>query len=742
MTAIFRKAAPQKTTCDILLPPSQTESPRYFMAFDLLAEPIRRYVRDQRWEALRPIQAATIQHVLASDDNFILASRTASGKTEAAFLPILSKVDFRRPGVRVLYVSPLIALINDQFRRIEALCQYLDVRVTKWHGEASRADKKKLVQQPEGLVLITPESLEAMFVHSPYSVKALFASLEYVVIDEIHSFLGTDRGVQLMSLLARLAGVNRGRFAVVGLSATIGDYAEAKRFTGDAARTKVLLDKAHKEIEAEFRYFPAARIGSDLPLDLLKDLYKQTSRSKALIFPNSRGLAEVVAVKLRLIADRVNGHANYFSHHSSVHKEVREYVEHFAKTNERQPFCIACTSTLELGIDIGSVDKVVQIDAAQSVAALVQRVGRSGRRDDAASQLLLYATNPWSLLQSLACWRLYQEGFVEPLRQARQPYDLLLHQALSIVKERGGIARAALLRELHRNAAFSEIAPASADDILTELLQLNWVEVIGNELIIGVEGEFTVNSREFYSVFRSEPAFKVVHAGKTVGEIPYSPQVQDGENLFLAARTWKIQFVDLAAKRIEVVPANDGKKPLFFGGGGVVHPRIREEMLRLLADGSPAPELDAASQEVLRQLRREFAGFALPPLPGPERPVVVKDNKLILYTFTGTRLNRSLVFLLRCLDVEFLADEAESSLTLAVEPALLPALFEQLRLYAEDVDFHLQTAVAETPALLDFAKWSVALPLPYQCEILKERYFDFEAAKEFLRDTVLVWPGV
>ena len=710
------------------------------MAFDLLAEPIRRFVRDQRWEALRPIQAAAIQHILASDDNFILASRTASGKTEAAFLPILSKVDFRQPGVRVLYISPLIALINDQFRRVEALCQYLDVRVTKWHGEASRADKQRLVRQPEGVVLITPESLEAMFVHSPYSVKALFASLDYVVIDEIHSFLGTDRGTQLQSLLARLAAVGRGRFAVVTLSATIGDYAEAKHFTGDAARTTVLLDRTGKDIGARFRYFPAARGGGDLPLDLLKDLYKQTSGSKALIFPNSRGLAEVVAVKLRLIADRVHGHANYFSHHSSVHKEVREYVEHFAKTNERQPFCIACTSTLELGIDIGSVDKVVQIDAAQSVASLIQRVGRSGRRDDATSQLLLYATTPWSLVQSLACWQLYQAGFVEPLPQARRPYDLLLHQALSIIKERGGIARPALLAELAANAAFREIPTAEADEILSHLIEINWLEVIGQELIIGVEGEFTVNSREFYSVFRSEPAYKVVYAGKTVGEIPYSPQVMEGENLFLAARTWKITLVDLPARRVEVLPAHDGKKPLFFGGGGVVHPRIREQMLHLLAApaDAPLPELDEASREALRQLQLDFAAIALPPTPGPERPLIVKANGLTLYTFAGTRLNRTLAFLLRRLDLSFTADEPSSSFLLELPPQQLPALFEQLRLFIEDADFHLQAAVAEDPTLLGFAKWSDALPLRYQCEVLKERYFDFEELRAWLRDAVLV----
>ena len=708
------------------------------MSFHLLTEPIRRYVRDQRWEELRPIQAAAIQHILADDDNYILASRTASGKTEAAFLPILSKVDFRQPGVRVLYISPLIALINDQFQRVEELSKYLDVRVTKWHGEASRTAKKSLVQQPEGIVLITPESLEAMFVHAPYRVKTLFADLQYVVIDEIHSFLGTDRGLHLMALLARLRALNRARFAVVALSATIGDYAEAKHFTGEPGRTKVLLDRAGKEMHTQFRYFPADRTGADLPLDLLKDLYKQTSRSKALIFPNTRGLAEVVAVKLRLISDRVHGHPHYFSHHSSVHKEVREYVEHFAKTNQRQPFCIACTSTLELGIDIGSVDKVVQIDAAQSVASLIQWVGRSGRRDGAASELLLYATNAWSLVQSLACWLLYQEGFVEPLPAARHPYDLLLHQALSIVKERSGIGRAQLVSELKANAAFAAIKPEETGEILDALVRLNWLETLGQELIIGVEGEFTVNSRDFFSVFRTEPVFKVVHAGKTVGEIPFSAQLQEQENLFLAARTWKITLIDPATKRIEVVPARDGKRPIFSGGAGTVHPRIREKMLEILISADEYPELDELSQLALRGLRQQFAGCPWPARLTHERPVLPKASGLVLYTFSGTKINRSLAFLLKQLEVEFAFDDSHSSFALAVAAPLLPALFEQLRLFADDVDFHLHDALARNPALIDFAKWAAPLPPRFQVAVLKERYFDFAGVVGFLRDTVVV----
>ena len=191
------------------------------MSFDLLSQPIRKYVRDKRWEELRPIQHAAITRIMESDRNFILASRTASGKTEAAFLPVLSKINLSDEGVQVLYISPLIALINDQFMRVEELCTYLEIPVTKWHGEAKRSAKDRLLKYPSGIVLITPESLEAMFVNKPYQVHALFSNLKYVIIDEIHSFIGSDRGRQLQSLLSRLRFIHKTNFSIIGLSALL-----------------------------------------------------------------------------------------------------------------------------------------------------------------------------------------------------------------------------------------------------------------------------------------------------------------------------------------------------------------------------------------------------------------------------------------------------------------------------------------------------------------------------------------
>lgn len=705
------------------------------MSFDLLSEPIRKFIRDKGWEQLRPIQTAAIAKILASDDNFILASRTASGKTEAAFLPILSKVNFNDSGVQVLYISPLIALINDQFYRIEELCENLDVTVTKWHGEANKTLKDRLIKQPNGIVLITPESLEAMFVNKPYNVKQLFSNLKYVVIDEIHSFIGTDRGIQLKSILSRLQIVNSKLFSIVGLSATIGDYDEAKKFTGDELKTKVILDRTAKEINAIFRYFKNKN--EELPLELLKDLYIETKDNKVLIFPNSRGRAEEVAVKLRKISDRVKGHPNYFSHHSSVAREVREYVEYFAKNNNRQNFCISCTSTLELGIDIGTVDEVVQIDATHSIASLIQRVGRSGRKEGESSNLYLYATNKWSLLQSIACWLLYKEGFIEPPQKNEKPYDILVHQALSITKGHSGIRLTELINQLKENAAFKQIELSEIDEILKHLIEIDYLEKLQHEVIIGVEGEKVINSRDFYSVFKTEENFKVVNAGNTIGEIPFSPQIIEDENILLSAKIWKIKFVDHKAKKIEVIQTKDGKKPMFFGGGATIHQRIRERMFEVLYSKTDYDFLDQPSCDETEILRKDFSVFNITDLQS-DRPLLTAEKHLQLFTFTGTRINRTIQLLLNIAGIKNTLDDSSSSFDIEVPKQELISKWSYLSFPLTEIDTHISTLLQTNPALLDFSKWGTYLPDNYKIKLVKDRYFDIEQTAQLLRTMKLI----
>ena len=700
------------------------------MSFDLLSEPIRKYIRDKRWEKLRPIQSAAISKILTTDSNYILASRTASGKTEAAFLPILSKVDFNERGVQVLYISPLIALINDQFYRIEELCKYLDVTVTKWHGEANKTLKDRIIKQPNGVILITPESLEAMFVNKPFNVKQLFSNLKFVVIDEIHSFIGSDRGTQLKSILSRLQDLNVNRYKIIGLSATIGDYDEAKKFTGDEHNTKVLLDRSTKETNAVFRYFKNNH--EELPLELLKDLYIETRNNKVLIFPNSRGRAEEVAVKLRKISDRVNGHPNYFSHHSSVDKEVRESVEYFAKNNNRQNFCISCTSTLELGIDIGAVDEVVQIDSTHSVSSLIQRIGRSGRIDGEISRLYLYATDKWSLLQSLACWLLYKDGFIEPPQATEKPYDILLHQALSITKGNSGIPLKELSKQLKENFAFNQIDILEIEEILNHLIEIDYFEKLQNEVIIGIEGEKVVNSREFYSVFKTEENFKVINAGNTIGQIPFTPQIVEDENLLLAAKIWKIRFVDFKSKKIEVIPAKDGKKPIFFGSGGIINPRIREKMLEILYCTTSFDVLDEPSDDQIEELRKDFSVFDISNTH-TERPLLSTENNLQLFTFTGTRVNRTIKLLLNIAGIECILTDNDSKFEIKVSKEEFLTKWTKLMLPEYDINTHITKLLETSPALLDFSKWGIYLPVKYQVILIREKYFDIQNTEQLLK---------
>ncbi|HAY3553686.1 MULTISPECIES: DEAD/DEAH box helicase [Elizabethkingia] len=707
-------------------------------AFNLLSEPIRKYVRDKGWERLRPIQEAAIQRILSTENNYVLISRTASGKTEAAFLPILSRTDFREEGVKVLYISPLIALINDQFRRVEELCEYLDISVTKWHGEASKSQKDKLLKNPNGIVLITPESLEAMFVNKPYNVKHLFASLEYVVIDEVHSFLGSDRGVQLQSILSRLQKINKTRFKTIALSATVSDsnqYLELKSFLGDVESTKIIRDTNPKPINAVFRYFEGS--GAELPLELLKDLYIQTRNSKSLIFPNARGRVEEVAVKLRKISDKVGGHQNYFSHHSSVDKEVREYVEFFAKNNIYENFSIACTSTLELGIDIGSVDQVVQIDATHSIASLIQRVGRSGRRDDKASNLFLYATNRWTLLQSVACWLLYDEKYIEPVSLNEKPYDILLHQMLSIIKGSSGMSKENLLSELHHNFAFKNISENEIEEIIEFLVEKDFLEQLGPELILGIEGEKIVNNREFYSVFQTENLFKVSHKGNKVGEIPLTLQIREDENIYLSARIWKIIAIDLKSKKIEVIPAKDGKKPVFEGNGANIADKIREKMLEVLVSKKEYDFLDEPSQDVMSEMQKEFSIFDFADI-FKERPLLSTNKNLTFYSFTGTKINRTLKLIFDILGIQNIYSDLDSSFEIKTSQEEFILKLKSIESSNINFDFILENLLENTPEILDFSKYGMFLPLKFQIETLKNSYYDFPKSKEFLKHLEII----
>jgi ATP-dependent Lhr-like helicase len=414
-----------------------------------------------------------------------------------------------------------------------------------------------------------------------------------------------------------------------------------------------------------------------------------------------------------------------------VDKEVREYVEYFAKNNIRQNFCISCTSTLELGIDIGTVDEVVQIDATNSISSLIQRVGRSGRNEGEKSNLFLYATNPWSLLQSLACWLLYKEGFIDTPHSTEKPYDILLHQALSIAKGHSGIGLTDLVKQLRDNFAFDQIEVSEIEEILNYLIEIDLLEKLQHEVIIGVEGEKIVNNREFYSVFKTEENFKVVNAGNAIGEIPFSPQIREDENIFLAAKIWKIKYIDYKTKKIEVIPAKDGKKPMFFGSGAIVHPRIREKMFEILFNKTEFEVLDQPSFDEIESMRKDFSVFNIKNLQ-VERPLRFHEKNLQLYTFTGTRINRSIQLLFNIAGIKNILRDSHSEFEIEVPKQELLASWNSLTQPLSDIDTHIEKLLQSSPTLLDFSKWGRFLPLKFQINLIKQKYFDITGTLDLL----------
>jgi len=351
--------------------------------------------------------------------------------------------------------------------------------------------------------------------------------------------------------------------------------------------------------------------------------------------------------------------------------------------------------------------------------------------------LFLYATNPWSLLQSLACWLLYKQEYIEPPLSVEKPYDILLHQALSISKGHSGIKITNLTKQLKDNFTFNQISEIEIAEIVNHMIEIDLLEKLQQEVIIGVEGEKIVNNRDFYSVFKTEKNFKVVNAGNTIGEIPFSPQIKEDENILLAARIWKIIFIDLKSKKIEVIPAKDGKKPMFFGSEGTIHQSIREKMFEILFDKNIYEVLNQQSCDEIDEMRKYFGVFDIYNLQ-TSRPLLIAENHLELYSFSGTRVNRTIQLLLNIAELENQLDESCSKFYIDATKKDFLEKWSLLTLPLKDIESHISNLLQIAPNLMDFSKWGTYLPLKYQVILIKEKYFDIDNTEKLLKSISLI----
>lgn len=595
--------------------------------YDRYAPFIQDFIYRNNWESLRAIQVAAGDAVFNTDDNILLSASTASGKTEAAFFPILTLFTEDMPkSIGAVYIGPLKALINDQFMRLNDLCREADIPVWHWHGDVSQSHKNKLLKNPSGILQITPESLEALLLHKHAYISRLFCDLRFIVIDEVHSLMRGDRGGQTLCLierLSKLAGINPRR---IGLSATIGDLESTGKFlssgTGrgtfipkiEAKGIKWRLSMEHFFVQGE-QSAKDKSISKALPvLDAPTDtaprdadpgigyIFEHTRGKKCLVFVNSREECEAVTTTLRQYCEANREPDRFLIHHGNLSTSFRETAEAVMKDDEQYQTTVT-TATLELGIDIGRLERAFQIDAPFTVSSFLQRMGRTGRRDlppemwfvmreeQPEARAMLPVTIPWELLQGIALIQLYiQERWVEPPKLDRLPFSLLYHQTMCTLASCGETTPAALAARVLSLSYFHRITQADYKLLLQHLIKTEHIhQTDEGGLIIGLAGERQTNSYKFYAVFKENEEYTVRSESRELGTIVMPPPV--GEKIALAGHVWIVEEVD-HKRHLVYCEQVKGKVPAYFGQcPGDINTKILERMKEVLREDAVYPYL-------------------------------------------------------------------------------------------------------------------------------------------------------
>ena len=720
--------------------------------FERYAPFIQDFIYAHEWESLRAIQVAAADAIFNTDDNVLLAASTASGKTEAAFFPILTEFWEDPPrSVGALYIGPLKALINDQFARLTDLCEEADIPVWHWHGDVAASRKARLMENPSGILQITPESLEALLLRKHSAIARLFCDLRYIVIDEVHSLLRGDRGGQTLCLierLGRLANVNPRR---IGLSATIGDpqltgaylaagtgrdtfiprieapgrpwrlsmehfyvtgpqaaddigmpgvgegmsgegrqeghvlrqvlafegsrSSNASEGAADTAREAsppplacspapenpcplpnacatsveadaMLIDRSDSlGKEGSARSFAgggnADRFGGDPdrpPIEPPTDtapaaadpgmgyIFEHTRGKKCLVFVNSREEAEAVCTTLRQYCEANGQPDRFLIHHGNLSASFRESAEALMK-DEESNLTTVTTATLELGIDIGRLERAFQIDAPFTVSSFLQRMGRTGRRgapqemwfvmreEQPEARSMTPESIPWKLLQGIALVQLYvEERWVEPPRLDRLPYSLLLHQTLATLASEGELSPAALAARVLPLAPFHRVTQDDFRLLLRHLIDTDLVELTeAGGLIVGLAGERIVNSFKFYAVFQENEEYTVRSESQEIGTIVQPPPA--GEKIAIAGHVWVVDEVDHKRHLVYCTQVR-GKVPAYFGDcPGDIDTHVLERMRRVLREDASYPYLMRNAVARLGLARRVAGNAGLAELP-------------------------------------------------------------------------------------------------------------------------------
>lgn len=516
--------------------------------------------------------------------------------------------------------------------------------MTKWHGEASSTQKKKLLKNPNGILLITPESIEAMLTLRKAEAQCLFSGVEWILIDEIHGFLDTNRGIHLRSMLERCQKYMIKEPRYIGMSATLNkdDSQLAKDFFKNSRTTNILLDRAKNDLEVTTEYFCENDQGkSDQSVE---SIYQYSQQESMLVFPNSRKMVEYLSVSLNKKAQKNKSSISYFAHHSSLTKNLRTDIENFAKKSKGELFTICCTSTLEMGIDIGSVDSIVQYNSPHSVSSLGQRLGRSGRKTK-KSILHFIATSPFELLKGLATIKLYEQSKIDKLSIPSKPYDVFAHQLLALLLENSGMKQIEVFNLPKNFKNWEWLNKEEIEKIVSHLLEKNYIETTDEEFITGIATEPLLRRARFFSQFDTPINYSVINEMKKIGEIPIDASLNVDTNILLGAKIWKIHEINHENKKIIVHPAKDGNPPKFFSESGVTSHLIAQKMLELIQDNDWIDHLDAPIQQGVKQVKNKQIAYDNPFF-------IYKGDEVAFRTYAGTKINLTLQVMLSMINLD------------------------------------------------------------------------------------------
>ena len=649
-----------------------TEADRIFSRFP---DFIKEFIYRNSWTELRDIQLDAARVIFDTDSNLLLSSSTASGKTEAAFFPIITDI-LEHPetseSISVLYIAPLKSLINDQFSRLDELLDMTGITVTHWHGDVGASHKSKLLKNPEGILQITPESLEAMLMNRANDIPRLFKSLRFVVIDEIHSLIGTDRGNQVICQLSRVARLIGHSPRRVGLSATIGDVELASAWLGAGSGRDTVAPIPPKmplkwRLGLEHFYIqnpnevqtsaptlataPQEDRGGRAKLDPgYEFLYDAMDGKKALVFSNSREETEYVTATLRQICRARGDKDIFYIHHGNLSASLREDAERTMKDDTVRQAVTCATVTLELGIDIGRLDRVGQMGSPTTVSGFLQRLGRSGRRGTPPEMIMVYREEtplpnaplhmliPWELLRGIGIIDLYSnERFIEPPRVKKMPLSLAFHQTLSILFSSGELTPKALAERILSLPPLETLGRETYRALLVSMINNEFVEMTETKgLIVGLKGERLLNSFKFYAVFKDSEDYTVRCDGEEIGTITTPPPV--GDRFALAGRVWEVKEVDLPSKLI-FVKSVDGKMEVSWpGDGGEIHTKLLLAMRDVLFNGKDYAYLGDNARERLSHARRVAKNARM----NDNMLVFLGGQSYVLFPWLGTRSFRTL----------------------------------------------------------------------------------------------------